>query len=158
MIDELKNKLRFAIGEELKDECQVVYILSRMRKILELEKHTRKKYKLLNIYCNWSLHAKIDKTEDIKDILDEFVKKAESRHHLLGFNDFKAHFKNFAKDILSVDLSSTYINKFVQILTAIISDTPISFTKSKIITITINPATLPRQENEITYMIIEGEN
>lgn len=156
MTDELKNKLRLALEKNLGDECQVVYILSRIRKIIELEE-LRKRYRILNIYCNWCLHTRINNTEDFKDILEEFVNNAESRHYLLYFEEFKKQFRNFLKEELAFEITDNYLNKFVQILTNVISDTPISTKKIKKITITINPNDLPRRENEITYKITQHD-
>ncbi|MDO8340502.1 MAG: hypothetical protein Q7T59_00855 [Candidatus Woesebacteria bacterium] len=149
---ELKEKIRAALNETDINEYLVVFVMSRIRKLLELE-NIKNSYKLVNIYCNWSLHTKIDRTDDIKDILEEFVNKAETRHNLLMLNEFKSHFKKFVSEVLNINLTEDYINKFSLILLNIISDTPISFTKSRFMTITINPADLPRNEKQITYKI-----
>lgn len=149
---ELKEKIRVALNETDINEYLVVFVMSRIRKLLELE-NIKSSYKLVNIYCNWSLHTKIDRTDDIKDILEEFVNKAETRHNLLMLNEFKNHFKKFVSEVLNINLTEDYVNKFSLILLNIISDTPISFTKSRFMTITINPTDLPRNENQITYKI-----
>jgi len=154
MLNDIKDKLRSNLEKEIADECQVVYILSRMRKLIEID-GTRNKYKVLNIYCNWSLHSRIDRTEEVKDILDEFVSKKEKRHILLFFTHFIDEFNKFTTNELGITKDERYIGRFVAILREIISDTPIKLKKVKITTITINPSSLPRNIDEITYMITE---
>ena len=154
MTNELKDKLRLVLGENLENECQVVYILSRIRKIMEIE-NTRNKYKILNIFCNWSLHAKIDSAEDMTDIVEEFVLKPELRANFFTFKEFTKEFKIFTKDVLNIDLKESYIINFNKILINIISDSPLSTKRTKIITLTINPGELPRNEDQITYKVTE---
>lgn len=68
MIDKLSRELK----KEMSEECRVVYILSRIRKVLELE-NSKNKYKVLNFYCNWSLHAKIDNTKPVREFIKSFI-------------------------------------------------------------------------------------
>ena len=51
--EEILEKLQKELNREIRDECQVIYILSRIRKILEISDE-RSKYKMLNFYCNWA--------------------------------------------------------------------------------------------------------
>jgi hypothetical protein len=58
--DEIIEKLRKEISKDTFDESHVVYILSRIRKYLELTEQ-RDKHPFLWFYCNWALHPKIDR-------------------------------------------------------------------------------------------------
>ncbi len=154
MRTELKNKLILAIQNGATDEPNVVYVLSRIRKIFELDPALRKQHKVLNVYCNWSLHASIDRTEDVKEILEEFIEKAELRHHFVYLEAFKSDFIIFAKNTLTIDLNEDYLDRFGKSLIEIIADTPISYIESRKTTIVINPSELPRRSDQITYKII----
>lgn len=154
MTNELKDKLRLALDNNSTDEYRVVYILSRIRKIMEIE-NTKNKYKILNIFCNWSLHAKIDSAEDMRDIIKEFVLKPNLRANFFDFKEFSKEFKKFVSEVLNIDLDELYITNFIKVLINIISDTPLSIKQTKVITLTINPKELPRNEDQITYKLTE---
>ena len=135
------EKLNKELKRDITEECQVVYILSRIRKMLEM-KNQKDKYKLLNFYCNWSLHVnlKYKKTAQIiSDMFDRDIDCSESANdiaHRMKFNqaaffklnDFKNDLKKFFEDN---DLSLSLLNKnkqwikFVKLLLEIIEDCPV---------------------------------
>ena len=129
MINSLKDKLNLALSEGSPDEYKVVYILSRIRKIMEFKKI--KQYKVLRVYCNWALHTEIDRTDEVKYILEEFVRNEKSRKLSTLFQDFSHEMKQFALNDLNIQLTDDYLYKFIKVLINTISDTPISFKKSK---------------------------
>lgn len=153
---ELREKLGIALKEELKKESQVIYILSRIRKVMEIDR-TKSKYKILNVFCNWALHTKIDRAEDMKNIWEEFIFKKESRTYDLIFKDFVRDFIQFLKDNYNIKPTLDYMNNFIRLLTETISDTPIAIYKVKKISITINPASLEKVGDGITYKIEASE-
>ena len=69
---EIIEKLNKALEEDIKTECQVVYILSRIRKILELLDESDK-HIFLKICCSWALHTDMHRTKklnkELKDVL-----------------------------------------------------------------------------------------
>ncbi len=71
---ELLTKLDKALNENIVNEYQVVYILSRIRKYLELERSIDGFIDLF-FFCNWALHADINRKiselliKKLKDIL-----------------------------------------------------------------------------------------
>lgn len=156
LVNKELDKLEIVIRSGQTDECQVVYVLSRIRKLMELNKKIKKTYKELKFYCNWSLHAQIDHTEDVSDILKEFRDNADSRHHFLHFEVFRAELKKFTSEVLNIALTDDYLRNFTITLTEIIADTPISITESKKTTIVINPPELIRTPDQITYKIVPG--
>ena len=54
----------------MKEECQTVYLLVEIRKILDHEKTS--KYPLLRFYADWSVHTEKDKiTNEIRNMAEE---------------------------------------------------------------------------------------
>ena len=52
------EKLRRALSEDIRSECQVVYILVEIRKLADLT-GTTSKYNALAFYCSWALHVEM---------------------------------------------------------------------------------------------------
>ena len=69
---EIFSKLAQALDEDITTEAQVVYILSRLRKYLEITGQ-KKTYKDLNFYCNWALHSKLERTEPVAEALLDYL-------------------------------------------------------------------------------------
>jgi hypothetical protein len=136
--EQIIEKLNKELENNITKECQVVYILSRIRKILEIE-DKKTEYKYLNFYCNWALHSKIDRTEPVRDVLDEFIVGSDDGK-FLKFDHFFLDLKDFLDAYhLSVYLldKENYL-RFINLLVGIIADTPVEVRtdKSHIITIT----------------------
>ncbi|NIA18293.1 MAG: hypothetical protein GWO79_00190, partial [Actinobacteria bacterium] len=96
-----------------KEECEIVYLLAEIRKILEFEKKSNKKtsYKSLSFYCNWALHIHLkERSRSAKYISDEFNKsmgviylaelKKDMRSHddFFKLEDLRLELKDFFKD------------------------------------------------------------
>lgn len=83
-------------------ESDVVYILSRVRKILELDNYPEK-YSNLLFYCNLALHSVIDRfPKSVREMLLR-VKNGELnseayKNSIIGYNDFHKQFKDFLKE------------------------------------------------------------
>jgi len=142
MKTELLSKLQIELNKEIKTEPQVVYILSRVRKILELDKN-QNNYKKLKFYCDWALHAEIDKaTKTFQTELKNFVEGD------LAAGDKVITFQHFHEDFLAFldayKISPTnYLHadnkfEFWKLLAQIYSDTPLIVTVSKRYKITTN--------------------
>lgn len=124
---EILEKLNRELEKDIHDECQVIYILSRIRKYLEL-RNLKQKYKVLNFYCNWALHSKIDRTEPISDILRGFIKNNDDR--LLKFDGLPQDLRRFLEENnLSLYIITDIENylRFANLLVGIYSDTPLEF-------------------------------
>ncbi len=135
MRNDIQEKLSKELKRDLKYESQVVYILSRIRKLLEIE-NAKRKYKVLNFYSNWSLHSKIDRTEPVREILKEFIEKKGERHGFIFYTDFEKELKAFLTEHGLPILRPSKIKKFKDLLSKTISDTPLEIllgTKYRII-------------------------
>ena len=139
MTNDIINKLQLELNKEIKEESQVVYILSRIRKILELDKK-EKKYKKLKFYCDWALHAEIENVAPIKEVLDG-VKKADAQAQFdfITHEPFQTEFNNFLSEyslVTNIYKTAITVNVFNRLLRSIYSDTPLvikTVRKTKII-------------------------
>lgn len=149
---EIIEKLDRELKKDLREECQVVYILSRIRKILEAVKTVSsigsdRKYQLLWFYCSWVLHYVMDKSSTQKLLKKLFAdeidnkKSAKENARMLKCNnpDFfklsslKLELHEFFKEHeLSFDLLDNKWSIFCPILLEIIKETPIRFTSGSL--------------------------
>ena len=127
VLTKLSNKLQSTPTSEE----DLIYILSRARKILELEDHPDE-FAVLNFYCNLALHTKIDQRIP-KEIAEGIIRshtdyKGEHPHPFLGYPHFHKQFGRFLTDH---QLPNFYkfkdfnIVKFIDLLNSIYSDTPV---------------------------------
>ena len=124
--EEILEKLQKELNREIRDECQVIYILSRIRKILEISDE-RSKYKMLNFYCNWALHAKIDRTEPVGNEFRTFLSNPKDENFVYlkylhtelveFFTNYKLEAKNFFE-------KANYL-RFMNLIVDICADTPV---------------------------------
>jgi len=138
------EKLSKKLSESLSSEADVVYVLSRTRKIIEID-NLKESYGVLNFYCNFALHSKIDRIP--KKIHDMFIKIKDGGVYpnnytktIIGFEDFHKDFQKFIKEKELPEYiykTAGEIKKFNNLLTAIYSDTPVTIIIEKYIA-TIN--------------------
>jgi len=128
----IHEKLQRELNRDIREECQVVYILSRIRKILEI-KQKKKTYEYLNFYCNWALHGKLDRlTGKVNRMLNNMVQEGDEKFFNLQY--FFDDLKNFLKDEgLSEEKIFEHENylRFVNLLVEIYVDTPLEIPSSK---------------------------
>lgn len=127
MKNNIKEKLSIELNREIKTEAQVVYILSRVRKILEIENN--KEFKILKFYCDWALHSEIDNVHPVKEMLDGIVNN--TGEHLFDFVSFKLLHEELRSFLEEQRLPTTICesgeqgNMFNMFLSEIYSDTPL---------------------------------
>ncbi|MEF3692136.1 MAG: hypothetical protein V3574_03740 [Candidatus Moraniibacteriota bacterium] len=141
---EIIEKLKHGLEEDIHEECQVVYILSRIRKILEI-KNQKTKYRFLNFYCNWSLHSKIDRKEttDLLRVLleknidskksgkENAIKLKLNNNNFFKLSSFKQELTDFLQENnLPLNVVKKSWISFIKILLEIIKESPIIFTSN----------------------------
>lgn len=137
MKNDIKTKLKRIFGKECFEESDVVYILSRIRKILEID-NKEKKYGKLKFYCDWALHKQIDNTNSVSEDLKNFPEDTLASHKFLNYEVFNKELKAFLKEYkIETNIYENLKNKlrFQQKLTEIYSDTPLIIKEVKKITI-----------------------
>jgi len=117
-------KLKEQLKKNIFNEAQVVYILTRIGKILELEK-SKSKYPVLNFYRNWSVHSEINDTEPVGDILKEFIVKKEKRYLFSRHSQLCMELNEFLEKHDLPQLKKSKLNNFIFYLGKVISDTPV---------------------------------
>ncbi|MCX6766078.1 MAG: hypothetical protein NT136_03930 [Candidatus Moranbacteria bacterium] len=143
---EILEKLNKELERDIKNECQVVYILSRIRKILEI-KNQKDKYELLNFYCNWSLHVNLkykNTTQFISKMFDQYIEFTKSEKDIaremksnhadfFKLNDLKNELRKFFEvhdlPLNLVDKNKYWIT-FIKLLLEIIEECPVICIKS----------------------------
>lgn len=131
--DFLKSKLPFD------EECQIVYCLVEIRKILDRDDN--RKYPLLRFYCDWSVHTAKDRiTKEMKRIMEKMYKDiynsiinpklpAEELVNFIYMNSLQDEVGKFLYEYaLPTDLvvNRDYWLSFVSYLVQILSDQPIN--------------------------------
>jgi len=129
MRNDIKEKLQTELDKQIKGEPQVVYILSRVRKILEIDRK-EEQYKKLKFYCDWALHSEINNVGAVKDLLYGIIAKDNKMEmdFIVRFDTFHNELKKFlSKNGLSSAMydSKENVFSFNKFLSAIYSDTPL---------------------------------
>lgn len=155
--EEILEKLQKELEKEIKEESQVVYILSRIRKLLELN-NQKSEFKYLNFYCNWALHARIDRTESVAEILRGISMQTAEGFNFLTFNHLKIELKKFfVKYSLPENiLDSQWIN-FANFLVEVYSDTPLTFYPEdrKVLTISKPEKPIEKSDFAVAFKITD---
>jgi hypothetical protein len=124
ILDKLSRKLEIPPSSE----SDAVYILSRVRKILEIDKKRNDKG-VLNFYCNLALHSRIDNVpKQVLGSLTRIKDGVDYSNSIIGFEDFHKEFKKFLNENKLPESIYTEIHgvkKFNELLLNIYSDTPI---------------------------------
>lgn len=120
------------------EECEVVYLLIEIRKIMEHDNESR--YKLLRFFCDWTVHTKKDRQMEgiigIVKKIDELVSSVdkittEQNEQILKFFEMKELRDEFSQFLLNHSLSNILCtvdnnwSTFVDILTQVLSNQPI---------------------------------
>lgn len=131
MVNDIREKLQVELNQSIEGEPQVVYILSRVRKILEIGgKEKEQEYNKLKFYCDWALHSKINNVGAVRDILDGIVaRKGEAGADLtMRFTTLHEELKRFIAEYgLSTTIYDSDENRFPfeMYLSQIYADTPL---------------------------------
>lgn len=132
-IEYIFEKLQREFGRGVVDECQVVFVLSRIRKYLDATK-LKERFAPLYFYCNWALHTEIGSTKSIKVVLYEFTNHEKNNMEFVELVHFGRTLKDF---LINAKFPARWVSekedwgKLKRILHDIYSDTPL-FVKSQI--------------------------
>lgn len=70
MIPDILKKLEPLLNKGISSEIEVVYLMSRLRMLLE-QQQVEEQYKYLRFHCDWTLHSKLDR-KAAQEILSRF--------------------------------------------------------------------------------------
>lgn len=119
ILEKLDNSLR-----NFKSEADVVYILTRIGKILEIDEK-KQDYPVINFYRNWSVHKQIDDVGNVRHYLEDFIHNKENRDSLLFHKPLFEELNLFSKNYSVSNLSGEQAADFAYLLGKVISDTPV---------------------------------
>ena len=98
MRSHIHEKLGRVMDKVIEDELEAIYILSRVRKIIEIDDE-KDKYRILNFYCDWSLHSHINNTASIRHVLEGIVAgRDEPSVEFFEFKPFHRDLLRFCRD------------------------------------------------------------
>lgn len=166
MKDELISKLGVALSKPLEEECQVVYILVEIRKLLDRTIGQEKKlgkYAVLNFYCNWAVHAELGGTTPIDPILDKIEELLADPNLsnpqnmpeiMLGFINLDLLSKEMGELLSEYGIENplvkhNYRSKFRDLLVGILRDCPLKPKNRKLTEFRFKES----DKNNVTYMI-----
>ncbi len=149
---ELLDKLSLKLSSVPQTEEDIIFVLSRIRKVLEVENRPPK-YRILNFYCNLALHTKIDSVPD--ELGKEIVRVHEGLemgHPFFGYLGLHNQLTEFFKEYQLpnfYDLPNFNATVFLSLLNAIYSDTPVTVSVIKKYQVVVN------KDGSITGTIIQ---
>ncbi len=133
MEEEIITKLKSALSEPIEKECQVVYILAEIRKLVERLKG-KTNFPVLNFYGNWVLHSKIDDTSAIRPLLEKIEQSIINKNYdvwavwaMIDFEEFCREIGLFLnkQNINNPFADRKYWEKFRKLLVDILIDCPL---------------------------------
>ena len=133
MEKEIKSKLGSALSERIKKECQVLYILAEVRKLLERLKD-KDNFPVLNFYSNWVLHPEISNTSAVRPLLEKIEKNILNKEHntwiiwkMIDFDEFRKEMGLFLNKFNIVDpfVNRKYWDNFRNLFVDILTDCPL---------------------------------
>ncbi len=145
--DRIRGKLEFFLKahETFKEECEVIYLMVQIRKILDCESNS---YNILRFYCNLTLHNKLSREQTTKLLSDILYSEFNAFKDFLKFNKFKKELKEFFKNY---DLPADLLNKnwwgFARLLLEIIKECEVNFVQGEKMKLNI----IKNNDNEFDY-------
>lgn len=160
MLNNIIQKITPYLSRPLEGECEVVYVMAEIRKVLEQhEANGLPRLSVLNLFCNWALHTASYKdptnirayfsAHDLRDGMtpEEFL---DSRFfkEIMNLAIMKTELGNFLKihDLPNVILDREQWSNFADLYTGVVSEVPMKYTKHDL---------LPDEIEEITLFKIE---
>lgn len=137
MEDQLKRKIREEMDRGIKTECQVVYLLVEVRKLMDRDKKTTEPYNSVRLYTDWAVHVGLAgpqaqfvvKQADsfYPKLLDGTVSAEEKAAFAKVFllNTFKQELNRFLQDYVQRSFSDAQWNTFLACFLHVIEDCPL---------------------------------
>lgn len=108
------------------DESKLIDVLSKIRKIIELN-NSKEKYKIVYLYSCWALHTKINDTKALEELGlflgdDNFEREVKFMSHGYFFTEVEEFFKEYSINIVLDVYEKTVM---ADLLNEIFSNTPL---------------------------------
>ncbi|MDO9584876.1 MAG: hypothetical protein Q8K65_12585 [Alphaproteobacteria bacterium] len=137
MIPSICQKMQRLINQGITRECEVAYLLTCIRKILEQEENNNGQWDNLKFYCDWGLHAKLSGSaaQGVLNSFNEVYLSRADREQALpssveDISKFKGlilEVKNFltSRDIIIPQSANSDWSKFIFLYASIVEDCPL---------------------------------
>ena len=136
MIPSLYEKIKKLFDHGITRECEVVYLLTCIRKVLDQEENNAR-WDRLKFYCNWALHANLTNSE-AKRILSLFndwhstlmgqeTCPPSELQEISKFISLASEVRNFleSRSIAPQQYSNSEWSKFISLYASVIEDCPL---------------------------------
>ena len=137
MEDQIIEKIRAEMERGITSECQAVYLLVEIRKLLDRDRSSAKRYKSLRLFGNWVVHVRLD-----NDQAQEIVRRADAFYvklvngtlsheeitdfaRILEFNKFRDELSQFLQTKRLRPFSDVEWNRFLACFLQVIEDCPL---------------------------------
>jgi hypothetical protein len=137
MEDHIVAKIRAEMERGIKSECQAVYLLVEIRKLLDRDQSSAQRYKSLRLFGNWVVHVRLD-----NDQAQEIVRRADAFYvklvngtlsheeitdfaRILEFNKFRDELSQFLQTKRLRPFSDVEWNLFLTCYLQVIEDCPL---------------------------------
>jgi len=133
MKGDIIKKLKLVLAESVQKECQTVYILAEIRKLLCVL-NIEDDFLVLRFYSNWVLHSEISKTNSIRPLLEEIEETILENEYdpfivwkMVEFKKFREEISQFLdqRKINNQFRNISYWQNFKRILVNILIDCPL---------------------------------
>jgi hypothetical protein len=167
MQDEIVRKLGDELGRLLLRESQVLYIMAEIRKFIEREKDEgRAEYALLEFFCNWALHIRVDRPHNAANIrlflqafdfkdgmsLEEYL-ASKFFQDIMHLKVLKQQLQRFLRDRgLQSGLvdDHNWWSSFIYLYASIVSEVSMEYTKGDLLPDEVQELKLFRMEQKST--------
>jgi len=134
MEEAIKEKLSNVLAEPIEKECQVVYIMVEIRKLLD--RFSVQKYNLLRFFCDWILHIEINNLSPAREILNRIAEEHKNGEfgstsiEFISFDHLRNEMTGFLKE-KDINLPTEWLispekwDVFRKFFTNIIKDCPL---------------------------------
>jgi len=137
MENQIIMKIRSEMDHVTKSECQVVYLLVEIRKLMDRDKKATEPYNSLRLYSDWAVHVGLagPQAQDIVKKADAFYPKlmdgtatAEEKadfKKIFLLNTFRSELDHFLQDHVQRSFSNAGWNSFLASFLHVIEDCPL---------------------------------
>jgi len=129
---QLIDQIRDVLTLDTIDEYQLVYVLTKIRKLIEL-KQLGNNYPFLRFYCNWALHPKLDQVSTTNIVWD-YIKPDSTPSKSAKFDRFEKFFDEldcFCGQECTATFNKKLTNRIIVILQRTFMDSPLVVTRKE---------------------------
>ena len=109
MEDQIVRKVRAELERGITSECQAVYLLVEIRKLLDRDRKGTVTYNSLRLYSDWAVHVELDRRQS-----QEIVKKADSFYRKQADGTLSEDENRDFVRVFALDTFRDELNQFLQ--------------------------------------------